>query len=62
MVETETHGNLVLNSNYEFEERPYEMGVIGEVDEPLLNYTLDLINSRNINKNQPIFSKDLDLH
>ena len=41
-----------ITPNYEFEERPYEMGVIGEVDEPLLNYTLDLINSRNINKNQ----------
>ena len=39
-----------ITPNYEFEERPYEMGVIGEIDEPLLNYTLDLINSRNINK------------
>ena len=38
--------------NYEFEERPYEMGTIGEVDEPLLNYTLGLINSRNININR----------
>ena len=41
-----------INPNYEFEERPYEMGIIGEIDEPLLNYTLDLINSRNINKNK----------
>ena len=41
-----------INPNYEFEERPYEMGVIGEIDEPLLSYTLDLINSRNINKNK----------
>ena len=38
--------------NYEFEERPYEMGTIGEVDEPLLNYTLGLINSKNININR----------
>ena len=41
-----------ISPNYEFEERPYEMGIIGEIDEPLLNFTLDLINSRNINENK----------
>ena len=35
-----------INPEYEFEERVFDMGQIGDVNEPMLNYTLGLINSR----------------
>ena len=42
-----------INPDYEFEERPSNMGEIGDLDEPMLNFTLELINSRNHTKNSP---------
>lgn len=42
-----------INPDYEFEERPSNMGEIGDLEEPMLNFTLELINSRNHTKNSP---------
>lgn len=35
-----------ISPNYEFEERVYSMGEIGDLNEPMLNFTIGLINSR----------------
>ena len=35
-----------INPDYEFEERAYNLGEIGDLNEPMLNYTLNLIDSR----------------
>ena len=42
-----------LEPNYIFEERPYNMGIIGELNEPMLNYTINLINQRSSSFEQP---------
>ena len=41
-----------LIPDFEFEERPYDMGTIGNINEPLLNQTINLIGSRNLFKNR----------
>jgi len=35
-----------IDPNYEFEERVYNMGEIGNLNEPMLNFTIGLIDSR----------------
>ena len=40
-----------LIPDFEFEERPYNMGIIGNINEPLLNQTINLIGSRNLYEN-----------
>ena len=35
-----------INPDYEYEERAYDMGQVGDLDEPMLNFTLDIIDSR----------------
>ena len=40
-----------LIPDFEFEERPYNMGIIGNINEPLLNQTINLIGSRNLHEN-----------
>ena len=42
-----------LTPTFEFEERPYNMGVIGDIHEPLLSQTISLIGSKNLNENIP---------
>ena len=41
-----------LNPDFEFEERPYDMGIIGNINEPLLNQTINLIGSKNLYENR----------
>ena len=41
-----------LEPDYIFEERPYNMGIIGELNEPMLNYTINLINQRSVSFEQ----------
>ena len=41
-----------LIPDFEFEERPYDMGIIGNINEPLLNQTINLIGSRNLYENR----------
>ncbi len=41
-----------IDPNYEFEERVYNMGEIGSLDEPMLNFTIGLIDSRSEIKTQ----------
>ena len=50
-----------INPEYEFEERPSNMGQIGSLDEPMLNFTIALINSRialNLQTQSLIFFND----
>lgn len=42
-----------IDPNYEFEERVYNMGEIGNLNEPMLNFTIGLIDSRSEIKTQP---------
>lgn len=35
-----------INPDYEYEERAFDMGQIGDLNEPMLNFTLDIIESR----------------
>ena len=35
-----------INPDYEYEERAFDMGQVGDLNEPLLNFTLDIIESR----------------
>lgn len=42
-----------ISPNYEFEERVYSMGEIGDLNEPMLNFTIGLINSRAKINTQP---------
>ncbi len=35
-----------INPDYEFEERAFDMGQIGDLNEPMLNFTFGIINSR----------------
>ena len=35
-----------INPEYDFEEKVYNMGIIGDLNEPMLNFTVGLINSR----------------
>ena len=42
-----------ISPNYEFEERAYNMGGIGDLNEPMLNFTIGLINSRAKINTQP---------
>ena len=42
-----------IEPDYIFEERPYNMGIIGELNEPMLNYTINLINQRSVSFEQP---------
>ena len=35
-----------INPDYEFEERAFNMGQVGNLYEPMLNFTLDIIESR----------------
>ena len=35
-----------INPDYEYEERAFDMGQIGDLNEPMLNFTLDIIDSR----------------
>ena len=35
-----------INPDYEFEERAFNMGQVGNLNEPMLNFTLDIIESR----------------
>ena len=41
-----------LIPDFEFEEKPYDMGTIGNINEPLLNQTINLIGSRNLYENR----------
>ena len=41
-----------IDPNYEFEERVYNMGEIGNLNEPMLNFTIGLIDSRSEIKTQ----------
>ena len=42
-----------INPEYQFEEKVYNMGVIGDSNEPMLNFTIGLINSRSDLNVQP---------
>ena len=35
-----------INPDYEYEERAFDMGQVGDLNEPMLNFTLDIIDSR----------------
>jgi len=35
-----------INPDYEYEERAFDMGQVGDLNEPMLNFTLDIIESR----------------
>ena len=35
-----------INPDYEYEERAFDMGQVGDLNEPMLNFTLDMIESR----------------
>ena len=35
-----------INPDYEYEERAFDMGQVGDLSEPMLNFTLDIIDSR----------------
>ena len=35
-----------INPDYEYEERAFDMGQIGDLNEPMLNFTLDIIDSK----------------
>ena len=35
-----------INPDYEYEERAFDMGEVGDLNEPMLNFTLDIIDSR----------------
>ena len=35
-----------INQDYEYEERDFDMGQVGDLNEPMLNFTLDIIESR----------------
>ena len=35
-----------INPDYEFEERAFNMGQVGNLNEPMLNFTLGIIDSR----------------
>ena len=35
-----------INPEYDFEEKVYNMGIIGDLNEPMLNFAMGLINSR----------------